>query len=271
MRTPAVAGQFYSDNRQDLVQEIEGCYASPLGPGRLPKPQGGPRSVRILVVPHAGYIYSGPVAAHAFLELANDGLPDVYVVIGPNHTGMGAPVALALEDFQTPLGVAKVDRDLARKVQAGLVEADMEAHRYEHSIEVEIPFLQHLNPEVKILPICMGMQDYETAKGIGDILREGLKRRNAVVIASTDFSHYVPREVAARKDALALGEIKRLDSQGLYRTVVGHNISMCGYGPVMAALNAVEGREAQILKYATSGDVQPMKDVVGYAAAVVRG
>ncbi len=271
MRRPAVAGQFYAGNGQDLVAEIEACYAGPLGPGKLPVVTGGPRRIRLLVVPHAGYMYSGPVAAHAFLELAKDGLPEVYVIMGPNHTGMGAPVALALEDFQTPLGVARVDRDLANQVRQGLIEADMEAHRNEHSIEVEIPFLQHLAPEVKILPVCMGMQDYETAREVGRIVGEALKGRDAVVIASTDFSHYIPKEQAYQKDRLALDKIAALDPRGLYHTVIAHDISMCGYGPVMAGLEAVEAQEAVVLKYATSGDVQPMRDVVGYASAVVKG
>lgn len=266
MRKPAVAGQFYAGAPGDLVTEIEACYASPLGPGRLPQVGRGPRRLRALVVPHAGYTYSGPVAAHAFGELARDGLPEVFVIIGPNHTGVGAPVALATEDFETPLGVARVDREMARKILAGIVEADLEAHRYEHSIEVEIPFLQHLRREVTIVPICMGMQDYETAHQVGEIVGEAIKGRDAVVIASTDFTHYEPRESAARKDALAIKDIEAQEPQALYKTVNRHHVSMCGYGPVMATLEAIKAKEARLLKYATSGDVQPMRDVVGYAA-----
>lgn len=271
MRRPAVAGQFYSSEKDQLITEIEACYASPLGPGQMPKVGEGSRRLKMVVVPHAGYIYSGPVAAHAFLEIAKDGLPEICVIIGPNHTGVGAPVALALEDFQTPLGVARVDPEVSRRVMAGLIESDMEAHRYEHSIEVELPFLQHLSPSVRIVPICMGMQDLETALGVGEIICQAIKGRDAVVVASTDFSHYIPRAEAARKDALALRMIEKMDAKGLYRTVLANDISMCGYGPVMAGLAAVEGREARVLKYATSGDVQPMREVVGYASATVSG
>lgn len=266
MRKPAVAGQFYADAPGDLVTEIEACYASPLGPGAPPKVAGGPRHLRALVVPHAGYIYSGPVAAHAFAELARDGLPQAFIIIGPNHTGMGAPVALATEDFETPLGVARVDRELARLILAGVVESDLEAHRNEHSIEVEIPFLQHLRREVTIVPICMGMQDYDTARQVGEVVGEAIKGKDVVVIASTDFTHYEPREVAARKDALAIKDIEAQDPEALFRTVSRHHVSMCGYGPVMATLEAVRAKEAHLLKYATSGDVQPMREVVGYAA-----
>jgi hypothetical protein len=214
-------------------------------------------------------MYSGPVAAHAFHELAKDGVPEVLVILGPNHHGVGAPVAVALEDFATPLGVAKVEQELGRKVLAGIIESDMEAHRYEHSIEVQVPFLQHLRQDVKIVPISMAMQDYETARQVGETVREAIQGRDVVVVASTDFSHYVPRAVAERKDSLALREIGRMDPEGLYRTVIRNNITMCGYGPVVAALTAVRAKEARLLKYGTSGDMVPMRDVVGYAAVRV--
>ncbi len=266
MRRPAVAGQFYAGGKDQLVAEIEACYAGAHGPGRLPGDLGNARSLSALVVPHAGYMYSGPVAAYAYLALANDGLPETFVIIGPNHTGHGMPLAVGMEDFETPLGVAKIDEALGSRVIQGMLEEDMEAHRYEHSIEVQLPFLLHLRRDIKFVPICMGLQDYEAARTVGSILAESLKGTDTVLIASTDFSHYVPMEVATAKDRMAIDAILEGDAAALYDTVREHNISMCGYGPVMATLEALAKCKGTLLKYGTSGDVQPMRDVVGYAA-----
>jgi AmmeMemoRadiSam system protein B len=269
MRRPAVAGQFYADEREALLSEVEGCYASPLGPGRLPTELGEKRRLSGLVVPHAGYTYSGPVAAHAYLALAEDGLPETFVILGPNHTGYGEPLAVGTEDFETPLGVARVDMELAQDLIGGKLQEDMEAHQFEHSIEVQLPFLLHLRQEVKFVPICMGAQDYQVAKEVGSILAEVLRGRDVVVIASTDFSHYVPKEVASYKDGLAIDQIVQGDAQGLYDTIRKHNVSMCGYGPVMATLVALGRPKGRLLRYGTSGDVHPMRDVVGYASVAL--
>ena len=270
MRPPAVAGQFYSAEREALVTEIEACYASPLGPGRLPTHHGTERSLAGLVVPHAGYMYSGPVAAHAYLALAEDGLPDTFVILGPNHTGKGLPLAVAMDDFQTPLGVAKVDRDLAEELTQGAIEGDMEAHRHEHSLEVQVPFLQHLRPDVSMVALCMGIQDYQAALEVGDRLRAILEGRNAIILASTDFSHYVLPEVAAVKDRRAINGILAGDPKAFLRAVEEERISMCGYGPVAAALVALDGPRGELLKYGHSGEVASMRDVVGYAAITLR-
>lgn len=270
MREPAVAGQFYSANREGLIAEIEACYAGLLGPGSLPAGLGGDRSLAGLVVPHAGYMYSGPVAAHAYLALAQDGLPETFVILGPNHTGYGLPLAVASDDFKTPLGVASVDRELAEDLMVAPLQEDLEAHRYEHSIEVQLPFLQHLKEDLKFVPISMGAQDHQSAKAVGSVLREKLKGRDVVLIASTDFSHYVPKEVATSKDRLAIERILEGDAQGLFDTIRQHNVTMCGYGPVMAMLEALGRPKGELLKYGTSGDVHPMRDVVGYVAAALR-
>lgn len=270
MREPAVAGQFYAADKESLVTEIEACYASPHGPGHLPGRLGGDRSLAGLVVPHAGYMYSGPVAAHAYLALAEDGLPDTFVILGPNHTGYGLPLAVATEDFQTPLGVARVDTDLAEALMGGLLEGDMEAHRYEHSLEVQIPFLQHLGADVSMAAICMGVQDYPAAREVGVRVRAVLEDRDALILASTDFSHYVRPEVAAVKDRGAIDRILAGDPKAFIDTVEAEGVSMCGYGPVAAALAALGGPKGELLKYGHSGDVAPMRDVVGYAAITLR-
>jgi len=270
MRQPAVAGQFYERGREGLVAQIEGCYLHRLGPGSLPELHKGKRTLRGLVCPHAGYTYSGPVAAHSYAALAEDGWPDTFIVIGPNHTGMGASVALGTEDFQTPLGVVKIDQDLAQQLLKDVLYEDMAAHRFEHSVEVQLPFLQHINEKVSFVPICLMDQEYGTAKKVGQIIKDAVKGRNVVVIASTDFSHYLPKDVAAKQDRMAIDQIVKMDTRGLYQTIQKNDISMCGYGPVIAMLTAAEGGKAQLLKYASSGDVSPMRDVVGYGSFAVR-
>ncbi len=176
------------------------------------------------------------------------------------------PLAVGMDDFETPLGVARIDRDLAKEIVKGMLVEDVEAHRYEHSIEVQLPFLLHLKEEIRFVPICMGMQDYEAAKAVGEVVAEAIEGRDAVILASTDFSHYVHQEVATAKDRMAIEKIVEGDAAGLYATVREQNISMCGYGPVMATLEALARPKGHLLKYGTSGDVSPMRDVVGYAA-----
>lgn len=269
MRSPAVAGQFYAGSEKDLVRQIEECYRSPIGPMALPEVRDGPRRLVGGISPHAGYVFSGAVAAHLFAAIAADGLPETFVIIGPNHTGAGSGVALSTDDFETPLGIARVDVGLADVLKGGLIDLDPQAHYYEHSIEVQLPFLQHLSRDVRFVPICMAFQDYDAAVSVGEAVREAVKGRDAVIIASTDMSHYVTKESAQKKDRMALDAIERMDAKALYDVVLDENISMCGYGPVMAMITACKGADARVLKYATSGDVRPMNDVVGYASAAV--
>ncbi|MCK4444781.1 MAG: AmmeMemoRadiSam system protein B, partial [Thermoplasmata archaeon] len=136
MRYPAVAGQFYSGNPEELRRQVEKCYTSPIGPGEISELKDGPRSIVGAVCPHAGFMYSGPVAAHVFGALAKDGFPETFIIIGPNHTGMGAMVATTVEDFSMPMGVVRVDLDLAEKMVQGIISDDLLAHRGEHSLEV---------------------------------------------------------------------------------------------------------------------------------------
>ncbi len=269
MRHPAVAGQFYPAEKEGLDILIRELYLHPLGPGEVPNlVQDGARRIKGGVVPHAGYIFSGPIAAHFYYELAKDGFPESFIIIGPNHYGLGSPVALTLEDFLTPYGVVKVDKELAREIAKELVDIDSSAHRYEHSIEVQLPFLQFLKREIKFVPITMLSQEYEVAVELGEVLKEAIDGRDVVIIASSDFSHYVPKDMAYRNDARAIEKIVNGDVRGLYDVIYRYRISMCGYGPVAAMLTATGGR-GKLLKYATSGDVQSMPDVVGYAAIKV--
>jgi len=267
MRHPAVAGQFYSDDEPGLRDEVKRCFTGPLGPGKIPKvKEKGVRKIVGGMAPHAGYTFSGAVAAHLYSRIAEDGVPATFVIIGPNHTGHGSGIAVTMDDFQTPLGVARVDREVAKAVHRDLVDEDATAHIYEHSIEVQLPFIQSLTDDFRFVPICMGFQDYDSARSVGETVRDALKGKDAVVIASTDLSHYVTQATARAKDGLALDAILTMDPKRLFDVVRDENISMCGYGPVMAAMTACGGAKAEVLKYATSGDVRPMRDVVGYAS-----
>ena len=278
MRKAAVAGAFYAGGAEELRQQIEGCYRHPLGPGTLPgKPEEGARHIIGLVSPHAGYMYSGPVAAHGFLELASETEPGVVVIMGPNHRGMGASIALSQEEeWQTPLGSVRVDREVGGKIisESRWAQWDDLAHRFEHSIEVQLPFLQYIyGGKFRIVPIAMLRQDLDTSQDLGQAIASALKDKKGLIIASTDFTHYEPQSSANRKDRLALEAILNLDPKQLETTVATHNISMCGCGPVMAMLIATKllgANKARLLRYATSGDVVgDYSAVVGYASVEV--
>jgi len=270
MRYPAVAGRFYASKEKALRHEIEQSFTSRIGPGDVPVLKQGERgSIVGGVVPHAGYMFSGPVAAHVYSAIAKEGFPETFVIIGPNHHGVGPGIAMSSEDFLTPLGTMETDKELAKKLR-GFVDDDPSAHQYEHSVEVQVPFIQYFSPKAKFLPICMGFQDFETAKELGARLRKACEGRDVIVLASSDFSHYVPPKFAERQDMAVIDRILALDAKGVEATVRGKDVSMCGYGPVMTMLEAVGGRSAQLLKYANSGDVQPMSEVVGYAGIIVR-
>ncbi len=285
MRYPAVAGAFYAGSKDSLLRQIERCYTSPLGPGTLPKPRAGAKRLVGLVCPHAGYQYSGPVAAHSYAALAEDGLRSTYAVLGPNHYGAGAPLATTRHDWETPLGMVTADPELLGALCRPPVEDDIAAHRHEHSIEVQLPFLQHLSPAVRFVPICMAFQEYELAAEVGGLVADAMKDRDGLVIASSDFSHVgmnynqmPPRGLTApafakEQDAKALEKILALDPRGLQDRVAKDDISMCGYGPVTAMLVAAKklgAREAKLLKYGSSSDVSGDRDMaVGYGAIAV--
>ena len=278
IRKPAVAGLFYEGTPESLKKRLEWCFKHKLGPGKLPKvnPQGSRRIVG-LIVPHAGYMYSGPVAANAYYALALDGIPEIFIILGPNHQGVGSLIATCeSEVWQTPLGDVLVDTRLAKEIvkESGIVDIDDEAHKYEHSIEVQLPFLQYIyESNFKIVPIAMMLQDMESSRILGNALAKVLKESNAVIIASSDFTHYEPHDVAKSKDMKAIEKILRLDPEGLFDVVRRNNITMCGVGPVATMLTAAKllgASVTQLLRYATSGDITGDKaQVVGYGAIAV--
>ena len=269
MRYPAVAGQFYPSKEKALREQIEESFRGPLGPGKVPMLAKGRGSIVGAVVPHAGYIFSGPVAAHVYGAIASEGFPETFIIIGPNHHGIGSGVAMTTEDFATPLGTCKVDQEIASRLR-NWVDEDPFAHAQEHSIEVQVPFIQYFSKEAKFLPIAMAFQDHETAKELGAHLRHACKGKDTIIIASSDFSHYISAKEAERKDRTVIDQILKLDASGVERMVRQHDVTMCGYGPVMAMLEAVQGKKAELLRYGNSGDVRPMEQVVGYAGIIVR-
>ena len=274
-RRPVVSGMFYAGNAEDLVDQIEWCYKHELGPGTVPRVnKERPRQIIALVVPHAGYYYSGPVAAHAYKDLAADGIFNTAIILGPNHTGYGPLVSLCAEgNWNTPLGEVKIDEEIAQKLLGGVIQADNTAHAYEHSIEVQLPWLQHLyNNKIKVVPIAMLAQDIETAQAVGKAISQA--GDNMIIIASSDFTHYEPHSVATEKDSSMIKAIIDLDEEELYRQHELLNCSMCGYGPVASAIIAAKkmnATKASLLKYATSGDTSgDFSRVVGYGSIVIK-
>ena len=273
-RKPAVSGMFYAGTARELEEQIEWCYKHELGPGAVPRVNSkGLREIVAIVVPHAGYYYSGPVAAHAYNELADDGVPDTAVILGPNHTGYGYPVSVWVGAvWNTPFGEVEINEALARRLLGEVIEADETAHIHEHSIEVQLPWLQHLYESVRIVPIAMLAQDIETARAVGKAISR--LDDNLIVIASSDFTHYEPHNIAMEKDGSVIEAIVNLDEEELYERCERLNCTMCGYGPVASAIVAakeMEAKRASLLKYATSGDTSgDFSQVVGYGSIVIR-
>jgi AmmeMemoRadiSam system protein B len=276
IRRPHVASQFYEGDAEALRAQISSCFLHKLGPQKLPKINFDvhPRNIVGLICPHAGYMYSGPVAASAFYELAIDGKFDTVVILGPNHTGYGSTLSLMREGvWRTPLGDVEIDSGLADKIlnETSLIDSDEMAHRYEHSIEVQLPFLQFLyGNKFKIVPICFQLQDYESAVEVGMALTEALASTNTVVIASSDMTHYEPAKFALAKDQAALKAVTELDAKLFYETVETQNITACGFIPITSLIAYAKGvrvKEAKILNYHNSGDITgDHSSVVGYAS-----
>jgi len=279
VRHPSQAGSFYAGSEPALRSQIEQCFKHRFGPGVVPKvSEDGPRRIIGLVCPHAGYMYSGPVAANSYHRLAADGRVDVFVIMGPNHYGLGSGLATVERGiWRTPLGDVQVDSELAEEIvrESGIIDIDEAAHTYEHSIEVQLPFLQYLyGSSFKFVPICFLMQDLESSREVGRALAKALADRNAVIIASTDLTHYEPQNTAERKDRMVIEAMLKMDENLLYSVLESHRVSACGYGPVAALIVAAKGlkaERAELLSYKTSGDVTgDRSSVVGYASVMFR-
>jgi AmmeMemoRadiSam system protein B len=260
MRSPAVAGQFYPKTPQELKRQMDeflGIAASQ----ELP--------ILGAVVPHAGYIYSGSVAAEVYARLPEK---ETYVILGPNHHGLGAPISLSRDSWKTPLGLVESDQEMAQALVGTIIDQEELAHLHEHSIEVQLPFLQERFSGFKILAITMGLQDEETAVEVGEALGKAALKLNksCTIIASSDFSHYQPQETARKVDTSLIEAILRMDIPELYSRIYSYNATACGYGPIAAAIAAAKilgATSGKLLRYATSGDITgDYSQVVGYGA-----
>ncbi|HME59140.1 MAG TPA: AmmeMemoRadiSam system protein B [Terracidiphilus sp.] len=272
VRQPAVAGRFYPANAQHLRAEVETYTTVPASAGSEPETR-----IRALgcVVPHAGYMYSGHVAGAVYRRLE---LPRRFVILCPNHTGMGEPLAIMSEGaWHTPLGDAPIDEELAKQLKSRLplLSEDATAHQFEHALEVQLPFLQVLAPGFKFVPVTVGTSNFEVLSALGKVI--GIAAAEAagpvLVIASSDMNHYESDKVTRVKDRRAIDQLLALDPRGLYDVVHQADISMCGYGPAVAMLTAARklgATRAELIRYATSGDVSGDHDmVVGYAGVAV--
>jgi AmmeMemoRadiSam system protein B len=269
VRAPAVAGRFYPGDAEDLRAEAQ-AYLS------QPTLHAGPVRAFGCIAPHAGYMYSGHVAGAVFARIE---IPERCIVLCPNHTGIGHPLAIMSDgSWKTPLGEVPIDSSLAAalKHRFPALEEDESAHRAEHATEVELPFLQLRQPDLRFVPIAVGTGQFEALEQLGLALADVIAAQKdpILIVASSDMNHYESDTLTRVKDHRAIERILTLDPRGLYDVVVQQNISMCGFGPAVAMLTALRllgAKSAELVKYATSGDISGDREmVVGYAGIVVR-
>lgn len=262
IRNPIVAGQFYPASASELKAMIEGMVKE---------------EVIGLILPHAGYIYSGPVTAAVISRIK---FKNTFIIMGPNHTGSGKPLSIMTEGvWKTPLGEVEIDSKLAKKILATSkhLQEDKTAHLYEHSIEVQLPFLQYFKPNFKLVPIVLAHASGDVYKEIGKEIAKAVKKlgRKVVIIASSDMTHYEPQESAQKKDVQAIEAILNLNEDELLKRVDELNITMCGYAPAVSLIVAAKELGAtgtELVKYQTSGDVTgDYSAVVGYAGIIIKG
>jgi AmmeMemoRadiSam system protein B len=265
-REPSVAGTFYPASVEALKRQI----------GSMVDKDAVKEKVKAVVSPHAGYVYSGPVAGELFSHID---ITDTIIILGPNHTGLGPVFSLYKGDnWYTPLGEISVDTVLCSVISKGAksIKLDENAHIQEHSIEVQLPFIQYFKKAFKIVPIVIGHANLslyrEVAKAIADAIKE--YRQDVLIVASSDMTHYEPQDEAQRKDRIAIDAILKLDEELLLKKVEECNISMCGYAPTVVMLIAVKSlgaKSAKLIKYQTSGDTSgDYSAVVGYAGIIIK-
>jgi len=265
-RLPAVADRFYPGSAGALSRTVHSM---------LQTARPAARHAYAVVSPHAGYIYSGAVAGEVISCVQ---IPETVIILGPNHHGQGRPVALSTATWQMPMGDVPVDHEIAERLLTApdsLIEADESAHRFEHSLEVQVPFLQAVQPKLQIVPITLSHISYpgcvDVAQTIADVI--SASGRDILIVASSDMTHYESRQAAEKKDRLALARVEALDAEGLYRTILDHRITMCGFIPVTIAILAARqlgAKEAHVQTYTDSGAVSGDTDqVVGYAGVII--
>ena len=265
IREPIVAGQFYPGSPSSLEKQISGFIDK----------KAAKEDAIGLVSPHAGYMYSGAVAGAVISRIK---LKDTFIIMGPNHTGYGKPFSIMTEGaWKTPLGEVNIDSRLAKQILEASqnLEEDQVAHLHEHSIEVQIPFLQYLKKDFKIVPIVLSHAPRAAYKEIGKAIAKAIKesKSEAVILASSDMTHYEPQESAKRKDTQAINAILELNEDELLNRIERLNITMCGYAPVAVLISAAKelgAKRTELVKYQTSGDITgDYSGVVGYAGVIL--
>jgi AmmeMemoRadiSam system protein B len=263
VRRPAFAGQFYPGTAQELKRNIDSLVVK----------NAKKQDIIACMLPHAGYMYSGKVAAETISRI---NLKDRIILLGPNHTGYGSPFSIMTDGtWQTPLGDVKIDKELAKKILAAskFLENDALAHMYEHSLEVELPFLQYFKSDFQIVPIAFLTDDINGLKEVGKEIAIAIKGSGAMMVASSDMTHYESQQEASRKDSEAIKAVLELNEDKLMERIRGQGISMCGYAPAIAMISAAKAlgaKNAELVKYQTSGDVTgDMDSVVGYAGIII--
>ena len=273
IRTPAVAGMFYSGEKKELKKSIKDCFLHKFGPGKIP-PSDIKKKIFGVICPHAGYMYSGPIACHSFYEISSN-TPELFIIVGPNHWGIGSSVATMKDcKWQTPLGEVEVDSETAEEISkiANIIEMDNFSHSREHSLEVQIPILQEMYTDFKIVPIALINQSKKVAYQVGLAMSKIARKKKVMIIGSSDFTHYEQNEFAHEQDIALIEPILKLDVDKFYDVLEKRNVSACGYGAIastMIACKDLGATKGELLKYATSGDIMGDKSsVVGYGSIV---
>ena len=274
VRTPAVSGTFYPDDQKELKSLINDCFTHPIGPGKIP-PTDSAQKIYGVICPHAGFVYSGPIACHSFYSISSS-TSKLAIITGPNHYGIGQSVASMTDaSWKTPLGLMEVDSESALELRNGLdiLELDSFSHSKEHSIEVQVPMLQEtFSHEMKILPVSLINQEQQTATKVGSAIAKIAQKKDALLIGSSDFTHYEENEFAHRQDLALIDPILNLDVDEFYKILYERKVTACGFGAIASTMTACKelgATKGKLLKYATSGDVSGDKSsVVGYASII---
>ena len=275
-REPAVSGLFYPDDAHELKNLVEISFKdNKFGPGHLP-PSNNSLKIYGIVSPHAGYIYSGAIAANGFYEISSSQF-DAAVTIGPNHYGLGSDIALMERGkWISPLGEISIDNEISRLLynESKFINYDSFAHSKDHCIEVQVPFIQYINKSCTLVPMILGRQDEEVSNRIGECIYEvsKLTSKKIMLIASSDLTHYLPNNMAHEKDNALISSILSLDVSKFYSTLQRYEVNACGYGAIgtiMKATKELGATKGKLLKYATSGDVLgDTNSVVGYSSII---
>ena len=272
IRTPAVAGMFYPGEKNKLTELIQDCFTHPFGPGKNQEKK-QPKIFGV-ICPHAGYVYSGPIACNSINSISSES-PELFIIVGPNHWGIGRSVATMKDcKWETPLGSVEVDSESAEEISklSQFIESDYFSHTREHSLEVQIPILQQTFSNFKILPISLINQSKEIAHDVGLAMSKIAKKKNTIIIGSSDFTHYEPNDFAHEQDRALMEPILEMDVEKFYDVLQKRKVTACGYGAIastMIACKELGATKGELLRYATSGDVTgDTSSVVGYGSIV---